>query len=116
MRYNFSSHHDYIRTHICTHAHTQIYTVLSHRCMCTCVYIVIFQIYLSVVMIELEVVEYKFEFSQRSFLSFSKATNRKKISIHQNHNKVKEFFCYSLVDNQKFTHLFSQKEPQKHKS
>lgn len=78
MRCNFSSYSDYICTHICIHAHTQIYTVLPHGHMCTCVYIVTFQIYLSAAMIELEVVEYKFQISQRSFLSFSKATNRKK--------------------------------------
>lgn len=68
-------------TCICTHIdiHTLYYLmVYLHVQVYVCVYTVIFQIYLSAIVIELIVLIDKSEFSPRCFLSFSKATNKKK--------------------------------------
>ena len=101
MRYCFSLHSECIHTstymNVCTYTHTyiylyvhmhmcthrRIYLVLSHGCMCACTGVCMciysyFQIYLSAIVIELIVLIDKPEFSPRSFLSFSIATNKKK--------------------------------------
>lgn len=86
MRYNFSSHSECIYSSIdmntYTHTHTYV-CVCVHVQVYLCVYIVIFQIYLRATVIEFVVLIDKSEFSPRSFLSFSKATNKKKLFLPQ---------------------------------
>lgn len=86
--------------HMYTHRH--IYLVLSHG-VClhvqvyVCIYTVIFQIYLSAIVIELIVLIDKSEFSPRSFLSFSKATNKKKNVPTPFTKRSMNFLCFSMV-------------------
>ena len=120
MRYCFSLHSECIHTstymNVCTYTHTyiylyvhmhmcthrRIYLVLSHGCMCACTGVCMciysyFQIYLSAIVIELIVLIDKPEFSPRSFLSFSIATNKKKNVPTPFIKRSINFLCFSMV-------------------